>query len=109
MALSHSFKIYVPSTTDVNLTVDNRQQIENTLQFLSRLFGGATSYDARGAWVSQSAGLVLENVCICVGFCSLAQKIKFRRAVVAYCRNLCKDMQQEAISLEIDGRLFFIS
>lgn len=109
MSLNHCFKIYVPGTVDVDTKVDNTCTVEKTLQFLSGLFGGATSYNARGAWVSQSAGLVLENVCICVGFCSLAQKFKFRRAVVAYCRDLCKIMQQEAISLEIDGRLFFIS
>ena len=107
--LRHNFKIYVPSTVAVSESCDNSIQVENTLSFLSGLFGGATSYDARGAWVSQSAGLVLENVTICVGFCSLAQKVRNRRAVVAYCKDLCKIMQQEAISLEIDGVLYFIS
>ena len=81
----------------------------NTLQFLSGLFGGATSQEARGAWVSSSAGLVVESVTICYAFCSLSQKMRCRRAVVAYCKDLAKDMKQEAISLEIDGRLFFIS
>ena len=109
MSLNHCFRIYVPSTVDVCQACDNSRQVEKTLSFLSGLFGGATSYDARGAWVSKSAGLVVENVCICVGFCSLAQKFRCRRAVVAYCRELCKTMKQDAISLEIDGRLFFIS
>ena len=106
--LSHCFKIYVPGTVDVNTVIDSSKQVENTLSFFSGLFGGATSYNARGAWVSSSAGLVLENVSICVGFCSLAQKIRFRRAVVDYCRGLCRSMSQDCISLEIDGRLYFI-
>ena len=109
MSLKHIFKIYVPSTTDVNSPVDNTKQVNNTLQFLSGLFGGATSQAARGAWVSSSAGLVVESVTICYAFCSLSQKLRCRRAVVAYCKDLAKDMEQEAISLEIDGRLFFIS
>ena len=107
--LSHCFKIYVPSTTDINISVDNSASVANTLQFLSGLFGGATSYDARGAWVSDSAGLVLENVTICYAFCSLSQKVRNRRAVLDFAKDLCKTMRQEAISVEIDGRLFFIS
>lgn len=109
MSLSHCFKIYVPSTVDVNTPVDNTGQVNNTLQFLSGLFGGATSQEARGAWVSSSAGLVVEDVTICYAFCSLSQKLRCRRAVVDYCKGLAKDMKQEAISLEIDGRLYFIS
>ena len=107
--LSHSFKIYVPGTVDVNKVFDASGEISAALAFLSGLFGGATSYDARGAWVSKSSGLVLENVCICVCFCSWRQKIVHRAAVVAYCRDLCRRLNQECISLEIDGRLFFIS
>lgn len=109
MSLSHCFKIYVPSTVDINTPVDNSGQVEKALQFLSGLFGGATSQEARGAWVSSSAGLVLENVSICYAFCSLSQKLRFRRVVVEYCKGLAKEMKQDAISLEIDGRLFFIS
>lgn len=106
--LSHKFSIYVPSTTNINETVDNSEQIRKTLVFLSGLFGGATATAARGAWVSSSAGLVLENVTICYAFCTLAGKLKNRRSVLAYAAGLRDEMKQDAISVEIDGRLFFV-
>lgn len=106
--LSHVFKIYVPSTMDVNKTADNSEMVRGTLQFLSGLFGGATATDARGAWVSSSAGLVVEDVTICYAFTDLRGKFMNRKKVTAYAARLRDEMKQEAISLEIDGRLYFI-
>lgn len=106
--LAHIFKIYVPSTMDVNTTTDNTEAVRKTLEFLSNLFGGATSTPARGAWVSNSAGLVLEDVTICYAFCTLAAKLRNRRNIMEYAAKLRDDMRQEAISVEIDGRLYFV-
>lgn len=106
--LSHIFKIYVPSTTDVNTPIDNAATVAKTLEFLSNMFGGATATAARGAWVSTSAGLVVEDVTICYAFCTLAGKIKNRRRIMEYAAGLRNDMKQDAISVEIDGRLFFV-
>ena len=44
--MRHNFKIYVPSTFDVNTNIDNSDKVNETLQFLSSLFGGATATDA---------------------------------------------------------------
>ena len=54
--------IYVPSTTDTDHPTDNRQQVEEVAAKLSAMFGGATATEARGYWVSQSAGLVGEGI-----------------------------------------------
>lgn len=106
--LTHKFSIYVPSTTNVNEHTDNAKQVTAALSFLSSLFGGATAASARGAWLSDSAGLVLENVTICYAFCSLAEKIKNRSKVLEYAAKLRDEMKQEAISIELDGRLIFV-
>ena len=108
LMLSHIFKIYVPSTTDVNTPTDNAEKVRNTLVFLSDMFGGATATPARGAWVSNSAGLVLEDVTICYAFCTLGGKLRNRRRVMQYAARLRDEMKQEAISVEIDGRLYFV-
>lgn len=60
--LASRVAIYVPSTTDTNHPTDNRQQVEEVAAKLSAMFGGATATEARGYWVSQSAGLVGEAV-----------------------------------------------
>ena len=108
MSLSHSIKIYVPGTVNVNCAVDNTAAVNGCLSFLSGLFGGATSQAARGAWVSESAGLVLEDVTICFSFCSLGGLLKNRSAVLQYAKTIRDDMKQESVSVEIDGRLYFV-
>ena len=105
---SHKFSIYVPSTVDVNNAVDNTAAVSDCLAFLSSQFGGATALAASGAWVSEAAGLVSESVTICYAFTNLRGLLGRRRAVLDYARKLCKDMQQEAVSVEIDGRLYFV-
>ncbi len=108
MSLRHSFKIYVPGTVSVDRPVDSSAAVAGCLSFLSGLFGGATSTAARGAWVSESAGLVIEDVTICYAFTSFWGFIRRRGAVLDYAKKLRDDMKQEAVSVEIDGRLYFV-
>ena len=108
MSFRHSFRIYVPSTVDVDSPVDSSAAVSGCLSFLSGLFGGATALHASGAWVSDSAGLVLENVTICYAFTNLRGLLRGRRAVLAYAKDLRDEMKQDAVSVEIDGRLYFV-
>lgn len=106
--LSHKFSIYVPSTMDTNKETDNQKQVKETLSFLSSLFGGATNTDGFGAWISEAAGLVTEKVSICYAYCSLIDKYKHIKKVKEFARNLKNEMGQEAVALEIDGKLLFV-
>ena len=108
MSLKHSFKIYIPSTVDVNTTVDNSAAVAGCLSFLSGRFGGATAINAAGAWMSSSAGLVTENVTICYAFTNLWGFLRGRRSVLAYAKTVRDEMSQEAVSVEIDGRLYLV-
>ena len=108
MRFSHSFRVYIPSTVDVNNSVNNSAAVAGCLSFLSSRFGGATAIDASGAWVSESAGLVLEKVTICYAFCGLRAFLRGRRAVLDYAKKVRDEMKQEAVSVEIDGRLYFV-
>lgn len=105
---NHSFRIYVPSTVDVSRPVDNSAAVAGCLSFLSGLFGGATAIDAAGAWISDSAGLVREKITICYAFTTLRGFLRGRRAVLDYAKNLRDEMKQDAVSVEIDGRLYFV-
>jgi len=108
MRFSHSFRIYVPSTVDVNKSVDNTAAVAGCLSFLSSRFGGATALNASGAWVSESLGLVRENITICYAFCGLRAFLRGRRAVLDYAKDLRDSMKQECVSVEIDGRLYLV-
>ena len=108
MSFKHSFRVYIPSTVGVNNAVDNAGAVAGCLSFLSSRFGGATAIDASGAWVSESAGLVLEKGTICYAFTNLRGLLSGRRAVLDYAKKVRDEMKQEAVSVEIDGRLYLV-
>ena len=98
--------IYVPSTTDTDQPTNNRQQVEEVAAKLSAMFGGATATEARGYWVSQSAGLVGEAVTIVYSNAAAEDIERHGAEIVAICRKIKCEMKQEAVSLEINGELF---
>lgn len=108
MKLNNKISIYIPSTINVNQKTDNKKQINNTCAFLSGLYGGCTSFNAAGCWVGKTGELVKENITIIYAYCTSLQLLKSKKAIINYCRELCREMTQEAISLEINNKLYFI-
>ena len=106
--LTSRVAIYVPSTTDTDHPTDNRQQVEEVAAKLSAMFGGATATEARGYWVSQSAGLVGEAVTIYHSNAAAEDIENHAAEIVAICHKIKTEMKQEAVSLEVDGELFLV-
>ena len=107
-SLDHSIKLYIPSTIETNKSADNRAQVDETLILFSQLFGGATSYDAVGAWESAKAGLVKEKVKIVQSYATGEQVEESIDLVIRHAEQIKIEMSQEAISLEYDNKLYFI-
>ena len=101
--------IYVPSTINVNQSIDNTKQIENTCLFLSGIFGGCTAYNASGKWIDSKNNLISESITICFSYCTKKQLRKAKKDVLNYVKSLCQEMKQDCISLEINNRLYFIN
>lgn len=106
--LRKSFKIYVPSTVNVNQSVDNSAYVEKTARFLSDKFGGCTCMPAHGSWVANDKSLVVENVTICYAFCNAVAYYKSIAEVKKFAQELCAEMSQEAISVEFNNKLSFV-
>ena len=106
--LSSKVAIYVPSTLNVTESVDNSEKVNDTLTFLSKLFGGATKTDAVGSWLCASGELVKERVCVVYAYCNSDQLNASASTVINFCEQLKKDMGQETISLEINNELYFV-
>ena len=106
--LSSNVKIYVPSTIDVDKTIDTAQYVDNTLKKLSKAFGGATSYNALGCWESAEKGLIKEHIIVCESFCSQSQLEREIDNIIEYCEDLKRVLKQEAISLEVNNKLYFV-
>ena len=72
------------------------------------MFGGATATEARGYWCSQSVGLVAEGVTIVYSAATPEAVQEHAAEVVQLCQQIKKDMQQEGVSLDVDGTLYII-
>lgn len=102
------FTVYVPSTRNVNEQTDNNEEVKHVMRVLSEMFGGATSTEAVGCWISENGQQVLERITKFYSFCTSEQAAENIGRVVGLCEWLKTEMQQEAISLEYNGQLKFI-
>ena len=109
-ALPNKVVVYVPSTVDINHSAPEQQiaETKNTATVLSRLFGGCTTTQAVGCYVDNSGELITESVMLCYAYCSDDALRGGIRDIVALCLALKKHMGQEAISLEVNNKLYFI-
>jgi len=108
IVLESNVKIYIPGTINKNENFDNSVFVDNTLKLLSEFFGGSTSYKAVGCWLSQNSGLIKENVTICESYCKEKDLQVNIDKLIDYCEQIKHELNQEAISLEINNKLYFV-
>lgn len=106
--LPHRVAVYVPSTQGPAETTDNAKQGQRVARELSEMFGGATATTARGFWVSDAAGLVAESVTIVYASCTDKQYHEQVPEVIRIAQRIKEEMQQEAVSIELDGILYLV-
>ena len=106
--LSCSVKIYVPSTMAVDIAIDSSIWIDETLKYLSEIFGGATSSKALGAWLTNSGSLVKEEVTLVFSYATQEQLNSNIDKIYDYCLRIKYSMKQEAIALEINNELYLV-
>lgn len=100
--------LYVPSTQDINHATDNAAQVERVARDFCGWFGGATAQPSAGYWISDTAGLVRESVTIVYAACTAAQLREHLPDVLQLAQQIKAEMQQEAVSAEINGTLYII-
>lgn len=106
--LQHKVRVYVPSTVDVSVEADTSESLRSTLEAFGEWFGGATSYRAVGAWLSQTGALVTERVTIVESYCTDVLLDQHIENILALCASMKRELSQEAIALEINGELHFV-
>lgn len=108
LSLNHAVALFVPSTMDVDDTVDNTEQVQSALAFLGGVFGGATSSDAEGVWRSEDSGLVTEQVTVVRTFVSKRALDEHLDDVISFASTLKRDMKQEAVAISVDNQLILV-
>lgn len=106
--LDKRVSIYVPSTVNVDHEADNREMVNRVAEALAGMFGGSTVTEARGAWVSDTAGLVVESVSIVYSNCTQDQLDQYEKQIEALAVMVKTEMVQEAVSVEVDGALYLV-
>lgn len=107
-SLRSKITVYIPATTDIDKVIDNTEYVNRAAILLSECFGGATSTDALGYWVSSTAGLVKENTTMVFAYAGEDELKKDLDKVIDFCESLKVEMKQDAIALELNGEMFFI-
>jgi len=106
--MDNKVSVYVPSTVNVNKRIDNKKQVMAIIKQMSLLFGGATSYECVGGWVADNGDIVTEQVNIVYSFCDKKSLNNNLANVINICQQIKKDMKQEAVTLEVNGKATFI-
>ncbi len=107
ICLSSRISVYVPSTMH-DKEIDNSEFVDRMLTLFSECFGGATSSAAIGVWKSPVVGLIKEKVTIVYSNCTDSDLQAHIETILSAIETLKSDMAQEAISLEINGELYFV-
>lgn len=106
--LNRKIAIYVPSTFNVDKKINNSKYVEKTQVFLSNRFGGCTTFQSFGCYVSENNKLIKEKVTICYANTDENTFIIWEKDIIDFAMFLKKEMKQECISVEIDNSLYFI-
>lgn len=108
LELPQRVALYVPGTQGPATATDNAAQVERVARDFCGWFGGATAQESTGFWMSGTAGLVRESVTIVFAACTAAQLREHLPDVLQLAQQIKAEMQQEAVSAEINGTLYII-
>lgn len=109
--MNHRIGIIIPSTTNVNEAASPEtvgKWIKCAKTQFAGLFGGFTSHDAVGGWMSPVHGLVEEPVTVVASFTD-DHGLNRVGEVRAFAAKMGRALAQEAVALEIDHRLEFVT
>ena len=109
--LQHRIAVIVPSTVNANKTASHEviaKWIKAAKVKFARLFGGFTAHKAVGGWVSQEHGLIEENVTVVTSYTD-DDGLGFVEKVKEFAAQMAEALGQEAVSVEVDHQLEFVS
>ena len=78
------------------------------MAFMAERFGGATCKIVNGVWLSDRVGLVGEVVYVVYSYLTQSDMTRYLDEVVDYLKGLKRELNQEAMALEINRKLTLI-
>lgn len=108
LELPQRVALYVPGTQGPATATDNAAQVERVARAFCGWFGGATAQESTGFWMSDTAGLVRESVTIVFAACTADQLRERLPDVLTLAQQIKAEMQQEAVTITIDQKMYII-
>src|SRR5947209_4430854 len=109
-AMNHKISVIIPSTMNVSEVAPKEivnKWVRCAKTRFAELFGGFTSQNAVGGWLSQEHGLVEESVTV-VSSHTNDKGLNRLGEVKAFAAKMGKALGQEAVAVEVDSSLQFI-
>lgn len=97
--LNKVFAITIPSTINVNVSIDSSAIVAGLLKTISKLTGGATAQDCMGAYVDNNGNLVTEKVTRVYAF----SNDDLTEFFVNLASELKEELCQECVLVELNG------
>jgi len=108
IVLDRRVSVFVPATVDVNVPADTELHVGQTMQFMAELFGGVSAVEQAGLYVSSRWGTVREKTVAVRSYTTAATLRRQFPPLLCFVRQLQKELRQEAIAVELDGRLLLM-
>lgn len=109
--LPYEIAVYVPSTQDVSGKIsqkDMKDRVDEVQKYLSAIFGGFSSSEVEGGYVTTKQELVKEDIVKVIAFSTKDSFDKNKSKLVSKISEWSKRWGQEAIGVEIEGDLLYI-
>lgn len=105
--LGEKLEVIIPGTTSADKVADTSKYVNDSLSLLSELFGGATAVKAQGAYVSDSIGLIKEDVTKVYAYAEKIDSDSLSK-VLEFVDKMKTELEQECIGLEINGSFYLV-
>ena len=106
--LGRSVSVLVPTTVDANVPADTSFYVEEAKQFMAELFEGAGAFEQEGLYTSSQWGIIREEIVVVRSFTTNRVLEKNFPLILGFLQYLQNELRQEAMGLEIDGKLLII-
>jgi len=109
--LPYEIAVYVPSTKDVDKTItatELRARVKEVEKYLAETFGGFTSSEKVGGYLSSKSSIITEKVVPVTAFSSLNDFTANKSKLINKMSVWAKKWGQEAIGFEFEGDLYYV-
>jgi hypothetical protein len=109
--LPYEIVVYVPSTKDVDKIItatELRARVKEVEKYLAETFGGFTSAEKVGGYLSSKSSVITEKVIPVTSFASMQSFKENKSKLVNKMSVWAKKWGQEAIGFEFEGDLYYV-